>query len=37
MFLGMQDFDFAHILSNLPKSNHFVQISPQFCQNVAQV
>jgi len=23
MFLGMQDFDFAQILSNLPESNHF--------------
>jgi len=23
----MQDFDFAHIQSNLPISNHFAQIS----------
>jgi len=44
MFLGMQDFVFAQIQSNLPKSNHFClsfsSISPnftksnQFCQNL---
>jgi len=40
MALGMQDFDFAQIQSNLPKSNHFcpnfAQISPQFCPNLTK-
>jgi len=30
MFLGMQDFDFAQIQSNFPKSNHF-------CPNFASI
>jgi len=37
MFLGMQTFDFAHIESNLPKSNHFAQISNQLCPNFNSV
>jgi len=28
MFLEMQDFDFALILSNVPRFNHFCKISP---------
>jgi len=37
MFLGMQDFDFAQIQSNLPKSITFAQLSLQFCPNFASI
>jgi len=41
MFLGMQDFDFAQINSNLAKSLpkfrfNFVQISPLFCPKLTK-
>jgi len=34
MFLGLQDFDFAQILSNLPKYQSLV---PKFCFKFAQI
>jgi len=41
MFLGVQDFDFAPIYSNLPKSNHFfpnsTSILPKCCHNFVQI
>jgi len=41
MFLGMQDFDFAQVQSNLYKSNHFcpnfASILPKFRLSFAQI
>jgi len=41
MYLGMQDFDFAQIQSNLPKSNqfclNFASILPKFRLSFAQI
>jgi len=34
MFLRIQDFDFAQIESNLPKSNYVCPNLPQFCPNL---
>jgi len=37
MFLGMQDFDFAHVESNCPNLITFAQISLQSCLKFSSI